>query len=426
MTHRPTAIPLCGPAVPAAGAPLALAGHLLDSSVETWRASVESLTDYWTGALARGATPVDLAGDAARWLELTATRERPRWAHPHEIVERSEVALLREFSEGSRDRVVPTLVLPPQAGHDSCIVDYSEEQSQLATIRGAGLTRLFSLDWVGATQSTKDAQVTDYLDAVGRAVDHIGEPVNLIGDCQGGWLAAIYAALHPEHIRTLTLAGAPIDFHAGDAVIDGYVRLLDPNDDLSFYRGIVAAGGGVLKGELMLGGFIAIKPESEVAKQLGLLSRLGDGDHVERYRAFEDWYKHMQDIPGAFYLWIVEHLFRDNELVRGKLRAGPERVDLGAIDCPLYLLAGEADHITPPPQVFALADAASTPARHVTKRTTGGGHLGLFMGREALREAWPPMLADIEKRSRRRAGGGGAERRSRRRTPPARRPVPAP
>lgn len=402
-----------------------LADHLAHSAFETWRATVESLTDYWAGALARAATPLDVAADAARWLELTSARERPGWTHPHEIVERSDLALLRDFSAGSADRVVPTLVLPPQAGHDSCIVDYSREQSQLDTVRAAGLTRLFTMDWVGATQRTKDARIEDYVDAVARAVERIGPPVNLMGDCQGGWLAAIYAALNPGHVHTLTLAGAPIDFHAGDAVIDGYVRMLAPGDDLSRYEALVAAGGGVLKGEHMLGGFIAVKPENEVSRQLGLLARLDDGDHVERYRAFEDWFKHTQDIPGALYMWIVKHLFRDNELVRGELMVGGSRVELGSIECPLYLLAGEADHITPPAQLFAIAEAASTPARDVMRRTTSGGHLGLFMGREALRDAWPPMLADVARRSR-GTGRQRAERHSRSRTPRRREPVPAP
>jgi poly(3-hydroxyalkanoate) synthetase len=70
-------------------------------------------------------------------------------------------------------------------------------------------------------------------------------------------------------------------------------------------------------------------------------------------------------------------------------------VDLRRISCPLNLLAGETDHITPPPQVFALAGAVSTPPKHITQRTTSGGHLGLFMGREALREHWPPIVADV-------------------------------
>ena len=113
----------------------------------------------------------------------------------------------------------------------------------------------------------------------------------------------------------------------------------------------------MLKGEFLLGGFIVIKPENEVGKQLQLLANVRDARHVERYRAFEDWFKHTQDIAGPFYLWLVEHLFRDNELIGGTLRIGDEAVDLGRIDCPVNLLAGATDHITPPEQVFALAGA---------------------------------------------------------------------
>jgi poly(3-hydroxybutyrate) depolymerase len=290
-------------------------------------------------------------------------------------------------------------VLPPQAGHDSCIVDYSPQQSQMRTILDAGLTRAFTLDWIGASAQTRDATIDDYLDVVDRAVDHAGGRVNLIGDCQGGWLATIYAALFPERINTLTIAGAPIDFHAGEPVIGAVMERMAPGGDLSAYRALVAAGGGTLKGEHMLAGFILIKPDNEVARQAQLLANVHDPEHVARYREFEDWFKHTQDIPGAFYLWIVEHLFRDNELVRGELQVGGKRVDLASISCPLNLLGGAGDHITPPGQVFALAGAASTPEAEVTRRTTSGGHLGLFMGREALGEHWPPLLAQVARYS---------------------------
>ena len=62
---------------------------------------------------------------------------------------------------------------------------------------------------------------------------------------------------------------------------------------------------------------------------------------------------------------------------------------------PLNLLAGETDHITPPDQVFALAAYASTPAADVVRRVSPGGHLGLFMGHEALSEHWPPLLESV-------------------------------
>ena len=75
-------------------------------------------------------------------------------------------------------------------------------------------------------------------------------------------------------------------------------------------------------------------------------------------------------------------------------------MDLSRIDMPLNLLAGASDHITPPQQAFAIADFASTPRELVRQDVTPGGHLGLFMGHQALREHWPPLLAEILRYSR--------------------------
>jgi poly(3-hydroxybutyrate) depolymerase len=371
----------------------------LTDGITAWAAAAEGAVDWWASALRRGATPPELLVDGIRWWGAMADRRRPSWSSPHEVVFESSVARLRDFSPEHPRDVVPTLVLPPQAGHDSCIVDFTPEQSQMRTILAAGLDRAYSLDWIGATARTKDAGIEDYLDVIDRAVDHAGGSVNLIGDCQGGWLATIYAALRPERVNTLTIAGAPIDFHCGEPVIHAALRALAPGGNLAFYRGLVAAGGGMLAGEHMIAGFIAIKPDNEIARQLQLLAKIGDAEHRERYREFEDWFKHTQAIPGAFYLWIVEHLFRDNELIAGVLEVAGERVDLGQITCPLNLLAGATDHITPPDQVFALADYAATMPEDVVRDTTAGGHLGLFMGHEALYRHWPGMLAGVRARS---------------------------
>ena len=100
---------------------------------------------------------------------------------------------------------------------------------------------------MGATRETADAAIDDYLDVIDRAVEHCGGRVNLIGDCQGGWLATIYAALAPERVNTLTIAGAPIDFQAGEPVIGEVLGGLAPGGDLAFYEALVASGGGVLR-----------------------------------------------------------------------------------------------------------------------------------------------------------------------------------
>jgi poly(3-hydroxybutyrate) depolymerase len=376
----------------------AMSSGLLENWWNGWQVAVAGVTNYCTAALASAPRPLDIP----RWLELSTTRRPPTWTTPNEIVLETPLARLRDFSSSAPRGLVPTLVLPPQAGHNSCIVDYSPEQSQIGAILSSGLERALSLDWIGATPRTAGASIDDYLDVIDLAVDHCGGRVNVIGDCQGGWLAATYAALYPDRVNTLTLAGAPIDFHAGEPVIHEVLRRLAPGGDLRCYEALVAAGGGVLKGEQMLAGFIMIQPGDEISRQLDLLQNLDDPSHVARYREFENWFKHTQDIPGAFYLWIVRHLFRDNALVRGTLRLRDRQVRLANIDMPLNLLAGATDHITPPDQVFAIAPLVLTPPELVHRNVTTGGHLGLFMGHEALHEYWPPILAEVLRHSSRR------------------------
>ena len=151
----------------------------------------------------------------------------------------------------------------------------------------------------------------------------------------------------------------------------------------------------MLRGEVMVGGFIALAPEDEVRKQLDLLLGLRDPDYVRRYAEFEDWFKWTQDIAGAFYLWIVEHLFEGNELAAGTLEVDGERVDLRRIRCPVTILAGARDHITPPEQALALANLVGTPPDDIACQLVDAGHLGLFMGRAPLRDHWAPLFAAL-------------------------------
>ncbi len=72
------------------------------------------------------------------------------------------------------------------------------------------------------------------------------------------------------------------------------------------------------------------------------------------------------------------------------------------MDVSAQCLPAPADHITPPDQVFAIPSLASTPPELVHRNVTTSGHLGLFMGHEALREHWPLILAEVLRRSRSR------------------------
>lgn len=389
----------------AATCPPGIANAGVDSIFGGYRAVMRATADYWTGALARQATPVDIGLDVLDWVSTVARRDEPTWATTYKVVAEWPVARLLDFSAETPTQQVATLLLPPQAGHSSCIVDFAPGQSQIATARQAGLDRIFSVDWLGATAQNKHSSIDEYLAVVADSVARLGGVVNLVGDCQGGWLAVIYAALYPDTVNSLTIAGAPVDFHAGGAVIHEWMDLLSPSHDLAFYRRLVQANDGVLPGQFQLAGFITMQPEVELDRQLQLLANIREPAHVARYQKFETWFKHTQPITGAFYLWIVEHLFQNNELVAGTLTVGDRVVDVARITCPLYLLAGSTDHITPGAQVFALADYAGTSPELVQRQIAPGGHLGLFMGHESLNQYWAPLFTDIAQLAPRATGG---------------------
>jgi polyhydroxyalkanoate depolymerase len=283
---------------------------------------------------------------------------------------------------------LPTLVDAPYAGHTSMIADYHEGQSLMQTLRASGVERLFLTDWHGATPDMKDLEVDQYLAELLACVDDLGGRVNLVGLCQGGWMAAMLAARFPDKVASLVLAGSPIDTHAGH----GPLKQMVMKSPLSFYEELVASGGGLMLGKFMLAGWKNMHPEQHyVQDHIDLYEHIDDPVWLSKTEAFERWYENPLDLPGRWYLQVIDQLFKRNRLARGEYVALGRRLDLKAITCPLYLLAGESDDITTHEQVFAAERLMGTPAARVTKRMVPGGHVGLFMGARTLREAWPEI-----------------------------------
>src|SRR5262249_1283532 len=69
--------------------------------------------------------------------------------------------------------------------------------------------------------------------------------VNLIGVCQGGWMALVYAARYPSKIRGLVLAGAPVDINAGKSELS---RVAHSVPSSVFKQLVELGGGGPLEG----------------------------------------------------------------------------------------------------------------------------------------------------------------------------------
>jgi len=68
--------------------------------------------------------------------------------------------------------------------------------------------------------------IDDYLSALNVAVDQIGGKVDLVGLCQGGWMALVYAARFPAKVRKLVLAGAPVDIRAAPSALSAFAEAI--------------------------------------------------------------------------------------------------------------------------------------------------------------------------------------------------------
>lgn len=213
--------------------------------------------------------------------------------------------VLRDYSTADASGV-PTIVDAPYAGHSAMIADYQPGQSLMETLRDNGLARLDLTDWKSATDDMKDLEIDQYLAELNVCVDEVGGRVNLVGLCQGGWMAAMYAARFPHKVASLVLAGSPIDTDAGD----GPVRKMAHTYPTSFYQELVDMGGGVMRGKLMLRGWKNMHPEQHyMTDHIDLYEHMDDPEYLRKEEIFESWYENPIDLPGRWYLQAIRPSF---------------------------------------------------------------------------------------------------------------------
>jgi poly(3-hydroxybutyrate) depolymerase len=333
---------------------------------------------------------MDLAARNLKFLSEEAklnTPAAPILATPNKVLLDLRTLTLRDYGVPNASGIA-TLVEAPYAGHSAVIADYADGQSLVQTLRANGLDRVVLTDWKSATADMKDLEIDQYLAELNVCVDALGGRVNLVGLCQGGCMAAIYAARFADKVASLVLAGAPIDTDAGD----GPIKTMAHNYPLSLYEDLVAEGGGLMLGKFMLAGWKGMHPDEQyVQKHIDLYEHIDDPAYLKKTEMFERWYENPLDLPGRWYLQVIRTIFKENQLAKGRFVALGQTLNLKAITCPVYLLAGASDDITPKEQVFAAKALVGTPADKVVEKVTPGGHIGLFMGSSTLRDVWPDM-----------------------------------
>jgi len=345
----------------------------------------------WPALAATSASEL-VATVAKSWSELAfgedeAPAPEPTWATKSTITLDLNTVRLRDFSTAKTG--TPVLLCAPFALHGATVADFAPGHSVVATLRQDGVKRLFLTDWRSATPDMRLLGIDDYLAALNVLVDELGGAVDLVALCQGGWLSLLYAARFPTKVRKLVIAGAPIDTAAASSNLSAIVDSNAP----AFFRELVQVGDGRVLGRKFLKFWNPMGLADEDIQHVLQTQLARDSNKFTALAEnFRRWYASTVDLPGTYYLEVVDRLYRQNALAHGRFVALGKMVDLSRLDIPLYLLAARDDELVPPPQLFALADLAGTPARHVVKALAPCRHLGLFMGEDTLQQFWPDIV----------------------------------
>ncbi len=312
---------------------------------------------------------------------------------PSEIVFETDNGALHRY--GCPDH--PPILIIYSLVNRPAILDLSAERSVVGKLTAGGFC-VYLLNWHPPGIARRYTTLADYIrgdiaDAVHWVTHRHTRPPHLLGVCQGGVLALCYAGLidaKQDAIASITTLATPIDTGSDN---DQLARLASGID----FEQLIRATGNIT-GQGLASIFAALKPFALGPQRYGALPALAEADDtaVETFMRMERWMYDGPDLAGQAFAEFAIEIYQRNALARGELTLDGQRVDLGAIHCPVFNVWAEHDHLVPPAAAKGLAQQVSGPC---TNMTLPGGHLGLFIGARAHQMFYPALIDWLNEQS---------------------------
>lgn len=322
----------------------------------------------------------------ARWNKIVSGQESIQIGQsPKTVVyERDLLTLYRYERETPATQKHPILIIYSLINRPA-VLDLLPGRSVVERMLEAGF-EVYLLDWGEPTaldyHSGLDTYVNLYMRSVLKATlkDADVKEVHLFGYCMGGALSAIYTALRPRGIRSLTLLGTPLNYRSENLLYKWSTdpKVCKPEKMVEAWR---VAPAWSFEGFSLL--TIEKKPEMLQA----LYDRLDDDGFIESYKAMERWVGDQIPMAAGVFAEFVRACFLNNDLIENRMEVGGKRVNLSSIEVPVLTILGESDHLVPPETTGA--DREIFPQGEVLR--FGAGHVGLSVSSKSHKVLWPQV-----------------------------------
>ncbi|WP_374309201.1 DUF3141 domain-containing protein [Methylocella sp.] len=291
----------------------------------------------------------------------------------------------------------PFMIIDPRAGHGPGIGGFkfdSEVGVALAHGHAVYFVIFFPDPEPGQTLADVCAAEGAFVREVAARHPHAPNPA-VLGNCQGGWAAALVAAANPYVTGPIVLNGAPLSYWGGRR----------GENPLRYKGGLVGGAASTLMlcdlnngqfdGANLVLNFEEMNPGNTWWMKYYNVFASADTEGP-RFAAFERWWSSFYNMNAAEMRWIVENLFIGDRLERGAARLGGlGAIDLRDIRSPVVVFASKGDDITPPPQALGWIAKVYRDEREIRARGQKIiyivheeiGHLGIFVSAKvALKE----------------------------------------
>ncbi len=335
----------------------------------------------WAGALVQGIDGLDQVERVRRGLWVHATAPRPAVGlTPHEVVHTHDKLAIRYYAARTAGPGVPVVIVPSLINR-AYICDLEPGRSLVEGLAERGHP-VYLVDW-GVPDATDADEDVGYVlmtllhHSIQRICRHAGSSgVHLFGYCMGGTLAAMYAALAPERIRSLVTLAAPVVFDQAGRFRDLVVGL---DVDAAFPEGTLVPV------EVMKPAFQLLDPMGNWTKFLGLEAAANDDERLRRAMVRERWLEENVPMPSAFAREFVREAYQRDALRHGTWTVRGRVVDLRSVPAPALVVACEKDFVAPREAVAPLAEWLPNGRLEVMP----AGHIGVVVGAEGPRRFYP-------------------------------------